>query len=275
MTWSYFFSWFFIWFHWCLGLFTLLSCNFHTLASGFAGKYSKNELVEYYSETHGEWCFGKQTARFVRPMSLRCTMTLIWCVIFSHSASKKCEAAEAQVTCNSDSKQRWWLLGNGEVDVDWWSDAGRAIWQSNASQVVSSWMWSQAYGSPWRSDVVPLEPLALHVFFCFFLIFESLNCKKDHERCRTCLAITRFVFFAHFALLRRDASPGCQIQGAKVRPRHTARAFVVENFAVKLSLFFFAKKRCQMFSSKIPFLMRRHLQLQLQLHRWALPVGSP
>jgi len=80
----------------------LLSCNFHTPALGFAGKYSKNELVEYYSETHGEWCFGKQTARFVQLMSLCYTRTTIWCVIFPHTASKKCEA---QVTCNSDSKQ--------------------------------------------------------------------------------------------------------------------------------------------------------------------------
>ena len=25
-------------------------------AAGSAGKYTKGELVEYYSETHGEWC---------------------------------------------------------------------------------------------------------------------------------------------------------------------------------------------------------------------------
>lgn len=44
-------------------------------------------------------------------------------------------------------------------------------------------------------------------------------------------------------LLRRDAPPGRQIQGAKVRPRHTARAFVLrggnilhESFHEKLSL---------------------------------------
>lgn len=87
-------------------------------------------------------------------------------------------------------------------------------------------------------------PLALHVVFCFFClgIFEL------QERLRKIMKDVELawkvqgLFFLR-TLLRRDAPPGRQIQGAKVRPRHTARAFVLrggnilhESFHEKLSL---------------------------------------
>ena len=31
--------------------------------TGTAGKYTKGELVEYYSETHGEWCADSEYPR--------------------------------------------------------------------------------------------------------------------------------------------------------------------------------------------------------------------
>ena len=83
-------------------------------------------------------------------------------------------------------------------------------------------------------------PLALHVVYCLGIFEIARKIAKDHERCGTCLEITRFVSFR--TLLRRDAPPGRQIQGAKVRPRHTARAFVLrgvntlQSFHEKLSL---------------------------------------
>ena len=125
----------------------------------------------------------------------------------------------------------------------WWHDAGRGRFAMPAMPLRSCPAECEA-----RCMDLPRGLMCFHLrymlfFVLFFLgIFEiARKIAKDHERCGTCLEITRFVFFR--TLLRRDAPPGRQIQGAKVRPRHTARAFVLrggnilhESFHEKLSL---------------------------------------
>ena len=206
----------------------LLPCSFHTPALGFAGKYSKNELVEYYSETHGEWCFGKQTARFVKLMSLCYTRTKIWWVIFPHTASKKCEA---QVTCNSDSKQWWWLLGrNGEVDGMMLAEA-----DLQCQQCLSGRVQLNVKPGVWISLEVSCASTCVTCCFLFCFSLESL---KLQERLRKIMKdvelawkLQGLFFFARFSVVMLPLAARFRVQKCGHDILQGPSSFVVENFA--------------------------------------------
>lgn len=149
----------------------------------------------------------------------------------------------------------------------WWH-AGMMLADEQCQQCLSGRVQLNVKPGVWISLEVSCASTCVTCCFLFFLpwnLWIARKIAKDHERCGTCLESTRFVFFcARFSVVMLPLAARFRVQKCGHDILQGPSSFVVETFCMKVFM-----KNC-------PFPTRRHLQLQLQLHRWALlVVGSP
>ena len=148
----------------------------------------------------------------------------------------------------------------------WWHDAGRGRFAMPAMPLRSCPAECEA-----RCMDLPRGLMCFHLRYMLFFVFfalESLNCKKDCERSWKMWNLPgkyKVCFFcARFSVVMLPLAARFRVQKCGHDILQGPSSFVVETFCMKVFM-----KNC-------PFPTRRHLQLQLQLHRWALlVVGSP
>lgn len=166
----------------------------------------------------------------------------------------------ATVTASNDDG----CLAETERLMACWHDAGR--WAMPAMPLRSCPAECEA-----RCMDLPRGLMCFHLRYMLFFVFfalESLNCKKDCERSWKMWNLPgkyKVCFFcARFSVVMLPLAARFRVQKCGHDILQGPSSFVVETFCMKVFM-----KNC-------PFPTRRHLQLQLQLHRWALlVVGSP